>query len=398
MTQPHQAQAQALAHAARTALRAGDASGALRMAVELLASGPRLSEHLLLHANAALAAEETAAAIDSLRLLRKRHPAEASIRNGLAAACNRHGSRLLQQGNPEFAIAAFRETLVLQPAHPLAGFNLALALNRQGQRSDALQAVQQHLMHHPDDIEAGLQQAWWQLPLETARSRIVSLLNHPAADRLPPQLAALAAAETGRADLALTLLQRVPTQQQPSLAADVADRLREQGERGSAIAAYRHGATAAPGACLRMEIGAALSISRLPESTTAIDEERQAFSDGLDSLDSRWNSGHLGRPGRSLEELCWSNFFLAYHGRDDRRLQRGFAQLLERAAGAIEPALAEPPAAAVAGRVGLLSSCWRDCTVGAYFGSWVRWLNDAGYEVHLYQLGPTADVASPDIS
>ena len=129
-----------------------------------------------------------------------------------------------------------------------------------------------------------------------------------------------------------------------------------------------------------------------------IADERQSFAAGLEALERKWTDEHVGRPGRTLEELCWSNFFLAYQGGDDRQLQRGFARLLERAAVRIAPHLAEPSATVVAGRIGLLSSCWRDCTAGAYFGGWVRWLTEAGYEVHLYQLGPEADAVTAELA
>jgi CRISPR-associated protein Csy1 len=102
-----------------------------------------------------------------------------------------------------------------------------------------------------------------------------------------------------------------------------------------------------------------------------------------------------------LEQLAWSNFYLAYHGENDRELQRAYGALLARAAAALAPRLAEPLAArrpsrdaGAALRVGFLSSSFRDCTAGAYFGGWVDWLRDAGHEVHVYQLGPTRDAVT----
>ena len=75
-------------------------------------------------------------------------------------------------------------------------------------------------------------------------------------------------------------------------------------------------------------------------------------------------------------------------------MQRDYAALIERAAGVLAPGFATAPAHAGKRRVGFLSSSFRDCTAGAYFGGWVDWLRTAGFEVFVYQLGPVRDAVT----
>jgi predicted O-linked N-acetylglucosamine transferase (SPINDLY family) len=92
-----------------------------------------------------------------------------------------------------------------------------------------------------------------------------------------------------------------------------------------------------------------------------------------------------------LQDLAWSNFYLAYHGEDDLPLQRAYAQLLQDLAARVWPAWQQAPQCGHPRRVVLLSSFWRNCTVGVYFAGWIDWLREAGFEVVIYQLGPQRD-------
>ena len=125
-----------------------------------------------------------------------------------------------------------------------------------------------------------------------------------------------------------------------------------------------------------------------------IARDRERFAGELHALELAWTPNHLAACEPALEQLAWSNFYLAYHGENDRELQRRYAALIERAAAALAPEFATPPAHAGKRRVGLLSSSFRDCTAGAYFGGWVDWLRAAGFEVHVYQLGPVRDAVT----
>jgi predicted O-linked N-acetylglucosamine transferase (SPINDLY family) len=102
-----------------------------------------------------------------------------------------------------------------------------------------------------------------------------------------------------------------------------------------------------------------------------------------------------------LEAWRWSNFFLAYQGRDDRLLQQRYARLV---AGAIEskaPHWRAPlPAASAAGRrvrVGFVSAFFVDGTVGQYFRRWITALERETFEVYVYHVATGHDTVTDDI-
>src|SRR4029450_12037880 len=90
-----------------------------------------------------------------------------------------------------------------------------------------------------------------------------------------------------------------------------------------------------------------------------------------------------------------SNFFLAYHGEDDRDLQRDYSALLGELAANAAPPLAEPLAVRHDGgrrlRVGFLGNMFRESTAGRYFERWVTGLDPARFERFVYHTAPVAD-------
>jgi CRISPR-associated protein Csy1 len=136
---------------------------------------------------------------------------------------------------------------------------------------------------------------------------------------------------------------------------------------------------------------ARLALPPVMVSTASIEADRKRFGLALDALHAAWTPSMLASCEPRLEQLAWTNFHLAYHGEDDRDLQQSYAALIERATSTFFPQLAEAPPRRASRRIGLLSSCWRECTAGMYFAGWIDWLRQAGYEVHLYQLGPHRD-------
>lgn len=142
---------------------------------------------------------------------------------------------------------------------------------------------------------------------------------------------------------------------------------------------------------LRAEIASRLFLPPVPASRAALDAAREHYAAGLDDLTARFDPAAIARAEPTLAPLAWSNFLLAYQGRDDRALQSRYGDWLAAAAAALAPELAAPRRAAHPRRVALVSSFFRDSTVGAYFGRWVRALTEAGYETVLYALGPRFD-------
>ena len=109
-------------------------------------------------------------------------------------------------------------------------------------------------------------------------------------------------------------------------------------------------------------------------------EARADYSDALNTLEHAPAAIHLG-------DLQHQNFLLAYQAMDDLALQRRYGAWLCQQSARFAP----KRVATVRGRVGLVSSFWRLCTVGSYFASWLDAIKAEGFEVELYQLGPESD-------
>ena len=90
----------------------------------------------------------------------------------------------------------------------------------------------------------------------------------------------------------------------------------------------------------------------------------------------------------ALAEARWTNFYLAYQGRDDLRPQKRYGEFLRRVLQPAMPEFYEPRREAHAGgeriRVGFLSHFFYNCTVGRYFASWLTGLDRSAFEVVVY--------------
>jgi predicted O-linked N-acetylglucosamine transferase (SPINDLY family) len=92
-------------------------------------------------------------------------------------------------------------------------------------------------------------------------------------------------------------------------------------------------------------------------------------------------------PEASLSDARWTNFYLAYQGRNDRDLQRRYGELHRRLIQPALPAFFEPLPKRSGGerlRVGFLSHFFFNCTAGRYFSSWVTALDPKRFEKFVY--------------
>ena len=83
----------------------------------------------------------------------------------------------------------------------------------------------------------------------------------------------------------------------------------------------------------------------------------------------------------------WTNFYLAYQGRDDRELQSRFGDFMLEVLRPAMHELLQPRAPATDRariRVGFCSHFFFNCTVGRYFASWITRLDRSRFEVFVY--------------
>jgi CRISPR-associated protein Csy1 len=371
---------------AQHAFAAGRDEDALHAAAQALSKRPEWPPALLLQANAALRAGALDTAIEALQKLCQRIAPTPPLLRSLAAALNKRGSDARRLGKEQHALRDFEAALEALPGHPLAGFNRALSLIALARPIDAEHALQTHLQHHPEDLEAQLELCLLQPETPQREEAIGALLARPESHALPAILRVRAACASAHAEAALAPLRELPDGERLQWAWTVGERLRLDNCSAAAAAAYQAGAepTDAP---LRLRLSAALSAPLVAESAEQILSTRRLQTQALQRLSERVEDTSLG----PLEQLAWSHFPLAYMGEDDTALMTTLGTLMQRCVERVAPALAEPPACRHPRRVLLVGSVFRDCTAGAYFGGWINWLREAGLEVVLYQLGPRRD-------
>lgn len=374
--------------------RAGRHQEAFDAAGEALAVDPDLARALIVRANTANALDRREALIDALERLLRLYPSHPAFRRPLATAINNRGSQLRGAGDSAAAVRDFRRAIDLDPAHAHAWFNLGLATYDLGQREAAVEAFSRHLELQPEDRVAQMLRASLQTP-EAAR-RFVDGLDPDARQPLDAGWLALTASRAGRLDAAAQALDRLAPTHDQGAALEAISELRLRGaaevaRRGAerVVSVARTGKQPS----LRAELVAALALPAIYAHVDDIEPWRMRFEQGLGRLEADWTPARLARLQAPLRQLSHSNFLLAYQGHNDLALQTRFAALIEGAAAALQPGLrdASQGPARPGGRIGLLSSCWRNCTVGSYFGSWIGWLRAAGHHVHLYQIGPQRD-------
>jgi tetratricopeptide (TPR) repeat protein len=389
--------------AGRKAFLAGDLERVVALCDALLATAPEDSEARSLRANARIRQSQLDLAIDDLEYLQRQHPNDPRFHRALATALNARGSRRLRAGDHEGARHDFMDALILLPDHAPALFNLALLQRAQGEEARAVQTLTRLLEVSPDDIEARLTLA--ELLLRTDLEAAARWLT-PLPGNLPEEQRLRAAVVCARADmprLTVRLLEPLPSEPQALHAALEAARElsfnnhpKPARDIGEAVFAASDDGRRAPG--LRGLLQAHLALPPVPEDLRWLEHARKAFETGMEALHQRLTPRVLSAMKPSLDQLVWSNFLLAYHGQDDRALQESYGRLLGRCLDCFHPRLMEPPPARHGGRrVGFVTSSFRECTAGHYFGAWPRALAAAGHEVHVYQLGPRHDAFTDSI-
>ncbi|ADJ29181.1 tetratricopeptide repeat protein [Nitrosococcus watsonii] len=391
---------------------------------QILAEYPHHSAALLGLGNAALQNKDFTAAIQWLERLLAVIGPKKQLLTTLSMAHSNRGSRLFEKAALPQAQAHFQRALELDPRNRLAWRNLVLAQLQQGHNQAAVASARQasglDLRDHeirlllarallanqqypaglgllailtnislPDDIALGVAEQWllyhqpkraWAL-LE----RQQNLSANPKA--LISRVMTLARRHGENWQAAQWLrrwLKRHDAQEKQWLT--FARALDRAGEARKAITVYRHLLTNYPDAW-QTRLGAALTLPVIYRDRQHLATARGRFQQELQALKD-WQPASPPR----LEDLLWSNFFLAYQGGNDFSLQRDYGDWLHHwASRALDAPSPTRRQHARPHRIGLVSSAFRDCTVGHYFGRWPGSLRQGGFEVIVYQLGPKRD-------
>ena len=420
--------------AAQQRMASGDWPGARRDALAILASAgaerDRAGAHVILvrccerdrnlpaaveHARAALsitpgdpmalfvladvldASGEKGEAIAKLRLATTFHPR-------FVQAFHLLGILLGETGDAMGAHAAFESTVRLDPSHHRGWNNLGNVQRSLGQAAAAEASFARAVSLRPDYALAAANLATMQRDRgdvagaeATARS---ALARVPDDGKKRPLLVLLAGLLRERseldeaAQLYLAAIKLAPDES-ASEWFHLGWTLAERGDVDPARDAYGR-AHAASRKELRAAIGQRLVLPMVYADATAVDQARATFSAGIEALTTQGPQLVAGLDEATvLDGLRWTNFLLAYQGRDDRLLQEGFAGFMAGAIDAVAPRWHAPIEPRPVGdrriRIGFASAFLRGGTCGLYFRSWITDLDPDRFEVFVYQFRPADD-------
>lgn len=324
---------------------------------------------------------------------------------GFVQAHNNLGLLLLDLGDPDAAAAAFRRAIAVRPDHASAWNHLGIALRAQGQPREALACFRRAIALAPDLADAHFNDGVTSLALGLARDALEAFATverlRPGAARTRFHLAqchlALGNPEPALSELR-ECLRRDPAHAEARCA--LAGELARSGQSAEALALYEEERRQRPES-LCGALGFHLHLPLVVASTAELEAARSRFASGLEHLRAEQDRFMALPPKALARQLEWTNFFLAYQGRDDRALQTAYGALVTELLRTALPQFMQPlPPASPAGgriRVGFVSSFLRQCTVGNYFRHWITGIGRERFEVSVYRVGGRHDAVTAGI-
>jgi len=370
-----------------------------RVRDEVAAMAPTSSldtELLGMGANAALQLRDFGHAVAWLGAMLDRQPEDLRLRRALSMAHNNRGIALRAQEEVAAARADYARALRIWPDNEQALFNLAADELDSLQPQRAATQLARLRTLRPQDREVLLLELEASLAAgnEGAREALRRELRQDVDSDLPA-LARCRAQVLVDSPLDGCLL-REPLAS-PSERVQLASLLCENGRWREARSVYAdlandlHDGARSPGLFARF--GAQLALPSVYESRADLEAADASFDAGIGELESSITDAALARCEPGLAQARWCDVAAAHRVGTLREAQTRLGNLLAQAAARLAvdhvPAMARPLPKRP--RVGFIGQCFRNCAGGAYFGNWIRAVRNAGFETHLFQIGPKYD-------
>ena len=388
------------------AQREGDTGSARRHVDAALALDPDSALAHYAHAQIAERAGDVATAVASLEQAVRLQP-------GFAPAHQQLGILLGERGDAGRAAEAFARVVVLDPRNARGHNNLGNALRMLGRFDEAKAAFERAVALKPDydlaiaNVAVMLRDAG---DFEHAEALLhAALARASASGKVPLRAMVVMLAgllrERGSLDEAEPLYRQAIAMAPSASAGEWFNLGRVYAERDEverACYAYRRSYDADRND-LRGALGARLSLPMIYANDTEVAHARERYAEGLRELhtDTRRMVDGLS-VDQVLDGLRWTNFFLAYHGGDDRALQASYGAfvqaVLERGAPAWRECAARGRKEGARLRVGFASAFFHVGTAGRYFRSWITDLPRERFEVFVYHLFPGQDDIASEIA
>jgi len=291
---------------------------------------------------------------------KRRLAAQAAQAAQLAAA-----RRLHEAGQLKEAQAAYARVLASDNGCADAWVGMALLARDSGARDAAMQLFAKAVALAPDNADARMHYAW---SLQEREDFDAACVQWREACRLRPGDAATFES-LGIAEQAC-------------------------GNIDAAVAAYERAYELGPTPARRVKV--ATAIAPIPASRAAIRAERARMHDVLDAMiaEPANAAGGIGAEADPFGARLWTNFYLAYHGENDRDLQIRTALAYRRICPALTHVAAHcgtPRPASGRIRVGLISQFFRDHSIGRTSRGLFARLSRERFEVTAIFVAPTID-------
>ncbi len=362
---------------------------AIKTAIEI---NPASADFLLTAANIEQDLGNPAAAIDLLQQANRAHPKFAEGRNNL-------GIILADLGRIDEAIPVFLEAIHLKPGYARAYVNLAAAQLRSLLFDDALSSARRAAVLQPDYAHAHLLCGGAQVLLGNTVDAEASLVT---ALRLKPDfveaslLLARALKKMKRATEAEQVLQRACTFSpgHEEIWTMLGDISAERDDLPAALVSYERALQLRPND-ISTATRTALLLPSVYENEAHVSACRTQFIKRIEQLNAGVSSlTHGLRPERFGDAIS-NSFLLAYQGRNDREIQRNYADfvgnVVERVLPMGEKVLVKTSPQNRRIRIGFCSRFFYIGTVGNYFASWITDLDRQVFEIYLYHTHVVED-------
>lgn len=328
----------------------GDLAGAERRFARVIELQPAWAAGHLAMGEVRMDAGRAPEALESFRAAVDRNPSHVRAWNNLGAAQQ-------SMGKLDDAIRTFGHILTIDPRFALAHFNLA------------------RLYAMRNDIPLGLRHAQEASRLDSSHVDTWLLIGD--LQRRNRDMAACIAAYQ-------TAARTRPDHLRACIA--LAEALGEVGRVDEARAGYRVLSQRFP-TSLRAALGSNLLLPGVYRDTAHLEQSRAEYTEGLARLQGLAPQLAM-RPGaRNLHDSLWTNFYLAYQGRDDLALQSKYGDFMRSvlapaAERYLQPIARRPRRERL--RIGFVSHHFYDCTAGRYFMSWITHLDPKRFETYVY--------------
>lgn len=328
------------------------------------------------------------------------------IAPGFVQAHNNLGLVQLDRGDAAGAVQSFRKAIALKSDYAGAWNHLGIALRAMGDGLGALGCFQRAAMLSPQLVDARVN---WGAMLMSQGDAQTALSILEEARLLNPVLAgthfliAKCHAALGAVDVVIQSLRE-------TLRLDgghgdarcmLARELALIGRYHEAVSLYETEQIQRPDS-LQAALGMHLTVPYIALSSAETEAARRRVLMGMEQIASAQDRYRKLPKKAILRQLEWTNFFLAYQGKDDRSFQQAYGDFVSDLLGYVLPEFMQSlPLSAQSGRrikIGFASSFFRRCTAGNYFSSWVTDIDRSRFEVFFYRVGGKSDSLTDELA